>query len=246
MKKKRKWPPATWWSCCNYSWRTLELWGYFIRTIGSRFVFKLARQKAKASPLECYSRRFTYRRFPLRRNGWIFRLFFFSLSYYFFPLLSRSFFSFSLSLVLLLLHFFFSFLTIVVVVIVVYEERKRWSVKPTRGPSSLAAGQGQREWKKERKILYRFFLCVCCCMCMCVLLLLCFVALSFFFPLLSPLLRAPGFFVIIRPFLQSFSLRRDKWRENEAALLLQIFVFFSIGFIPQKEKKNRKENKIDK
>lgn len=139
---------------------------------------------------------------------------------------------------------FFSFLTIVVVVIVVYEERKRWSVKPTRGPSSLAAGQGQREWKKERKILYRFFLCVCCCMCMCVLLLLCFVALSFFFPLLSPLLRAPGFFVIIRPFLQSFSLRRDKWRENEAALLLQIFVFFSIGFIPQKEKKTGKKTKL--
>ena len=71
-------------------------------------------------------------------------VFFLSLVLFFSPTLSLFLFFLPFSR-FIIAAFFFSFLTIVVVVIVVYEERKRWSVKPTRGPSSLAAGQGQRE-----------------------------------------------------------------------------------------------------
>ena len=102
---------------------------------------------------------------------------------------------------------------VIVVVVVVYEEGKRWSVKPTNSPSSLAAGQGQRERKKEKfcvRFFFFFFLVL-------VLLLLSL--------LISLLLKAPGFYVIIQPFLSNFlcGVTSDK--------KMRLFLLFLFHFI---------------
>ena len=106
---------------------------------------------------------------------------------------------------------------VIVVVVVVYEEGKRWSVKPTNSPSSLAAGQGQRERKKE-KFCVRFFF---------FFLVLVLLLLSL---LISLLLKAPGFYVIIQPFLSNFlcGVTSDK----KMRLFLLFLFHFIIFFIP--------------